>query len=212
MKKGKLVIISGLSGEGKGTAVKSLVEKYEDVIISVSATTRDPRETEKNGVDYFFVTKEKFENMIQNNELLEYAQYVENYYGTPIAFVEEEREKGNNVVLEIEMQGALKVKDIVSDAVMIFILPPSAQALKDRLVNRGTDSPEVIRKRLIRAGEETKFVDMYEHHVINEENKLEKCVGDIRSIIDDIYDNEPDKEFIENIKNDIISLSKDLDI
>lgn len=206
MKKGKLLIISGFSGVGKGTVVKALLSKYDDCVVSVSATTREPREGEQDGIHYFFIKKEEFEQLIQQNKLLEYAQYVDNYYGTPVDFVNDKIQSGTNVILEIEMQGALKVKEKVPEAKLIFILPPTAVTLRDRLVGRGTENAEVIQKRLIRAGEETEFIDNYEYHVINDD--LDKCVQDIRDIIDDNYKAEPEKSFLQNIKKDIIVFSK----
>ena len=206
MKKGKLLIISGFSGVGKGTVVKELLSKYNDCVVSVSATTRNPREGEVDGVHYFFVKKDKFEELIRQDKLLEYARYVDNYYGTPVDFVNEKLSQGINVILEIEMQGALEVKKKVPEANLIFILPPTALTLKERLVGRGSETPEVIEKRLNRAGEETVFIDKYEYHVINDD--LSKCVQDIRDIIDDKYTAEPEHGFVEKIKKEIIVFAK----
>ena len=162
MKKGKLLIISGFSGVGKGTVVKYILDNYSDYKISISATTRSPRDGEVDGTHYHFLTTEKFEDMIKNNQLLEYANYVGNYYGTPRDFVEKNINEGNNVILEIETQGALQVKKMMPEAVMIFVLPPNADTLKERLVGRQTETMEVINKRLSKAAEETGVIDKYD--------------------------------------------------
>ena len=150
--RGILIVVSGFSGAGKGTLMKRLLEKYEErYALSVSATTRQPREGERDGIEYFFKTKEEFEKMIAKEELIEYARYVENYYGTPRAYVEQMLEAGKDVILEIEIQGALKVKKAFPDTLLLFVVPPSAEELKHRLVGRGTESMEVIESRLKRA-------------------------------------------------------------
>lgn len=206
MKKGKLIILSGFSGVGKGTVVKKLIEKYDDFVISVSATTRAPREGEIDGVHYFYKSRDEFEKMIAEEKLLEHAEYVGNYYGTPIDFVNDKREQGINVILEIEMQGALKVKEKVKDALLVFILPPSANELKSRLVGRGTESEEVIEQRLQRASEEVSYIDNYEYYVVNDE--LDDCVETIRNIVDNNFDNKLEESFINNIKKEICVFSK----
>ena len=143
--KGKLVVISGFSGAGKGTLMKALMKEYGDsYALSVSATTRNPRPGEMDGVDYFFVTKDKFEQMIAEDALIEYAQYVGNYYGTPKEYVQQQLDLGKNVILEIEIQGALKIKEKFPDTVLMFVTAPNANELKNRLVGRGTETPEVI--------------------------------------------------------------------
>ena len=149
MKKGALVILSGFSGVGKGTVAKRLVEKY-GYSLSVSATTRQPREGEVDGRDYFFKTEEEFRNLIDYNGFIEYARYVENFYGTPRKFVEDELNAGHNVILEIEVQGAFAIREQYEDALLIFITAPSAGEIKNRLIGRGTESEEVIAKRLSR--------------------------------------------------------------
>jgi guanylate kinase len=147
--KGKLVVISGFSGAGKGTLMKALMKEYGDsYALSVSATTRNPRPGEMDGVDYFFVTKDKFEQMIAEDALIEYAQYVGNYYGTPKEYVQQQLDLGKNVILEIEIQGALKIKEKFPDTVLMFVTAPNANELKNRLVGRGTETPEVIAARL----------------------------------------------------------------
>lgn len=167
--KGKLVVISGFSGAGKGTLMKALMKEYGDsYALSVSATTRKPRPGEMDGVDYFFVTKDKFEQMIAEDALIEYAQYVGNYYGTPKEYVQQQLDLGKNVILEIEIQGALKIKEKFPDTVLMFVTAPNANELKNRLVGRGTETPEVIAARLSRACEESMGMEKYDYLVIND--------------------------------------------
>ena len=150
--RGKLVVISGFSGAGKGTLMKALLAAHPDrYALSVSATTRDPRPGEVDGTDYFFVTDETFDAMIGEDAFLEYARYVSHSYGTPRSYVEENLNLGKNVILEIEIQGACKVKEKIKDAVLLFVTAPDAKTLRDRLVGRGTETPEVIAARLARA-------------------------------------------------------------
>ena len=206
MKKGKLLIISGFSGVGKGTVVKYILDNYSDYKISISATTRSPREGEVDGTHYHVLTTEKFEDMIKNNQLLEYANYVGNYYGTPRDFVEKNINEGNNVILEIETQGALQVKKMMPEAVMIFVLPPNADTLKERLVGRQTETMEVINKRLSKAAEETGVIDKYDYFVINDE--IADCAARINDIV---TDNNPEligSDCVNKIKNDILKFSK----
>ena len=177
---GVLSVISGFSGVGKGTIVKKLVEK-EGYALSVSATSRAPRQGEVHGREYFFLTREEFHSMIENNGLIEWAEYVSNFYGTPREYVEERLAGGEDVILEIEPQGALKVKAQYPEAVLIFIVPPNAKELENRLVGRGTEEVETIKKRLKRAAEETSFIENYEYIVINDD--LEDAVSDIHHII-----------------------------
>ena len=167
--KGKLVVISGFSGAGKGTLMKALMKEYGDsYALSVSATTRNPRPGEMDGVDYFFVTRDKFEQMIAEDALIEYAQYVGNYYGTPKEYVQQQLDLGKNVILEIEIQGALKIKEKFPDTVLMFVTAPDANELKNRLVGRGTETPEVIAARLSRACEASMGMEKYDYLVIND--------------------------------------------
>lgn len=179
-KRGSLLVISGFSGVGKGTAAKRLVEKY-GYSLSVSATTRKPRPGEVNGREYFFKSEDEFKNLIDYNGFIEYARYVDNYYGTPRKFVEEELAAGHNVILEIEVQGAFNIKKQYDDALLIFITAPSAQAIRERLIGRGTESEEVIHKRLERAKEESMDMTKYDYIVINDD--LEECVDRIHAIV-----------------------------
>lgn len=182
MEKGILVVISGFSGSGKGTLMKQLIAEYgEDYALSVSATTRGPRPGETDGKDYFFVTKDAFEKMIDDNELIEYARYVENYYGTPKKYVMEQLSAGKNVILEIEIQGALKIREQFPDTRLLFVTAPSAEELKNRLIGRGTETKEVIDKRLKRAVEESKGIEEYDYLVINDD--LLDCTKRLHGII-----------------------------
>lgn len=178
--KGILTVISGFSGAGKGTVMKKLLEEQE-YSLSISATTRGKREGEEHGREYFFLTREEFESMIERNDLIEWAEYVGNYYGTPKSYVESCLAEGKDVILEIELQGAMKVKEQFPDAVLIFLTPPSAEELEKRLVGRGTETPEVIAQRLKRAGEEAEYMDRYDYLVVNDE--LEACVKQVHEVI-----------------------------
>lgn len=180
--KGILIVLSGFSGSGKGTIMKELMKKYsEQYALSISATTRSPRPGETDGVEYFFKTKEQFEKMIADDELIEYAKYVDNYYGTPKAYVEEQLAAGKDVILEIEIQGALKVKEKFPDTLLMFVTPPSAEELKNRLVGRGTEEMSVIESRLSRAVEEAQGIEAYDYLIVND--KLDACVEEVHSII-----------------------------
>ena len=180
MKKGRLIVVSGFSGAGKGTVIKRLREKY-DYSLSISATTRAPREGEEDGREYYFKTVDEFMSLIDYNGLIEWAQYVDNYYGTPRKFVEEEIAAGKNVILEIEVQGAMNIKSQYPDAILIFISTKDIDTLRERLTNRGTETPEVINKRIARAAEEAKSMESYEYIVINDD--LEECVDTVNSIV-----------------------------
>ena len=164
-KKGLLIVISGFSGVGKGTVVKRLVSDY-GYSLSISATTRAPREGEVDGREYYFKSKEEFKNLIDYNGFIEWAVYVENYYGTPRAFVEKELAAGHNVILEIEVQGAMNIKEQYPDAVLIFLTAPNAEELKQRLIGRGTEEASVVEKRMKRAMEESEDMNQYEYIVM----------------------------------------------
>ena len=203
MSKGKLIVISGFSGAGKGTVMKDLV-KSDNYALSVSATTRDPRQGEVEGESYFFKTKEQFEEMIKADALVEYACYVGNYYGTPKDFVEEKMAEGKDVLLEIEIQGALKIKEKYPDAVLIFITTKDAKTLKERLTGRGTETEEVINQRLARAAEEAEGVEAYDYIVIND--ILEDCVKTVDRIIKSEHNRTSEKlSTIQDIRMNLVS-------
>ena len=180
MNKGKLIVVSGFSGAGKGTVIKRLVEKY-DYSLSISATTRQPREGETDGKEYYFKTVDEFMSLIDYNGLIEWAQYVDNYYGTPRKFVEDEIAAGKNVILEIEVQGAMNVKAQYPNAILIFITTKDIDTLYNRLVSRGSETKDVIAKRMARATEEATSMENYEFIVINDD--LEECVDAVNSIV-----------------------------
>lgn len=215
--KGVIVVISGFSGAGKGTIVGRLMEKYNDKYsLSISATTRNPRPGEEHGKHYFFISKEEFENMIENEQLVEYAQYVGNYYGTPKEYVETKLNAGQNVILEIEIQGALKIKKKFPDTKLLFVTAPSAEILKERLIGRGTETLDVVNARLSRAYEESLGVEEYDYLVVND--VLDEAVDLINNII--TAENTGNKDavsehtitsnldFINNMRNELLSFSK----
>lgn len=206
-RKGILVVVSGFSGAGKGTLMKRLMETYDNYALSISMTTRAPREGETDGREYFFVTKDDFEDKISQDGLVEYACYCGNYYGTPREYVETQLAMGKDVILEIEIQGALKIKEKFPTALLLFVMPPSAKELKKRLVGRGTETAEVIEKRLARAGEEAEGIENYDYIVINDD--LDICTKELHSIINAAH-NAParNEEFIENMRQELKVLVK----
>ncbi len=179
--KGILIVVSGFSGAGKGTLMKKLLETYDNYALSVSATTRAPRQGETHGKEYFFKSVEEFEKMIAQDELIEYAKYVDNYYGTPESYVTSQLEAGRDVILEIEIQGALKVKEKYPDALLLFVTPPSAEELKARLIGRGTESMEVIEARMKRAIEEAQYMDSYDYLIVNDD--IDTCMEEMHQVI-----------------------------
>ena len=178
---GVLAVVSGFSGAGKGTLMKALLEKYDNYALSISATTRKPREGEVHGREYFFMSTDEFEALIANDQLIEHAKYVSNYYGTPRSYVEEKMAEGKDVILEIEIQGALKVKEKFPDTLLIFVVPPSAEELKKRLIGRGTETMEVIEQRMNRATEEAEAMDAYDYILVNDD--LNKAVESLHNLI-----------------------------
>lgn len=202
MKRGLLIIVSGFSGAGKGAIVRGLISKYDKYALSVSATTRNPRNGEQNGKDYFFITKEDFETKISNEDFLEYAKYVDNYYGTPKDYVDSMRDSGKDVILEIEMQGAMKVKSIIPDAVTVFVTTKDADTLYKRLSGRGTETPEQVEKRLIRAAEETEYMSQYDYLLVND--NLSEAIDNLNAIVRcEHCKSKFNKEFISSIKEDL---------
>lgn len=181
MAEGFLLVLSGPSGAGKGTVSTALMQESEDIIFSISLTTRKPRPTEIDGENYFFVDEDEFKRMIEDDELLEYAKVHNNYYATPKKFVFEQIEKGEIVLLEIDVQGALQIKKKYKNAIFIFLLPPNMDELKNRIVKRGTEKPEDIDTRFNNAFKELDFVGEYDYFVVN--NTVEQAVEDIKNII-----------------------------
>lgn len=178
---GILAVVSGFSGAGKGTLMKELLRRYDNYALSISATTRQPRAGEADGREYFFVSEEEFRKMIEEDRLVEYAQYVNHYYGTPKDYVVQQMARGKDVILEIEIQGALKVKKRFPDALLLFVTPPSAQELLRRLVGRGTETIEVINARLKRAAEEASGMEAYDYLLINDQ--IDRCVEEMHRLI-----------------------------
>ena len=205
--KGILVVVSGFSGAGKGTLIKRLMEKYDNYALSISATTRAPRPGEEHGREYFFHTKREFEELILQDALIEYAQYVENYYGTPKAYVEKQLNAGKDVILEIEIQGAMKIKEKIPEAVLIFVTPPSVDELRRRLEGRGTETQKVIESRLSRAAEEAEGMEDYDYLLVNDD--LEECVNELHRIISsERCKTQRNTEFINRIQEESRGLMK----
>ena len=201
-KEGILIVVSGFSGAGKGTIMKALLERYDNYALSISATTRNPRPGEEEGKAYFFKTTEEFEKMIAKDDLIEYAMYVGNYYGTPKAYVEEQLRAGKDVILEIEIQGALKVKEKFPNTLLLFVTPPSAEELRKRLEGRGTETQEVIDGRMKRAIEEAEYMDQYDYLVVNDE--VDVCVEEMHHLIQGEHERcFRNQTFIEHMKREL---------
>ena len=205
-KKGILAVVSGFSGAGKGTLMKALLKQYqEQYALCISATTRKPREGEEHGREYFFLTVEEFQNMIAEDALIEHACYVGNYYGTPRSYVEEQMAAGRDVILEIEIQGALEVKKKFPDTLLLFVTPPSATVLEERLRGRGTETEEVIQDRLKRASEEAMYMEQYDYILVND--TLETCVEQMHQLIQSQHEKVSENlEFIEKMKTELKQL------
>lgn len=205
--KGILVVVSGFSGAGKGTVMKELVNRYDNYALSVSMTTRKMRPGETEGVSYFFVDHKAFEQTIQQDGLIEYAEYCGNYYGTPKKWVQEQLDGGKDVILEIEMQGALKVKEKFPESLLLFVMPPSAEELMRRLTARGTETKEVILRRMERAVQESEGIENYDYIVMND--RLEDCVAQMHAMIGMAHSRPNQKrEFIANMRKELGSLVK----
>ncbi|WP_333652750.1 guanylate kinase [Lacrimispora sp.] len=199
---GMLIVVSGFSGAGKGTLMKELLKRYDNYALSISATTRKPREGEADGREYFFVTEEHFKEMIETDALIEYARYVNHYYGTPKEYVSNQMKMGKDVILEIEIQGALKVKEHFPEAILIFVMPPNAEELKRRLIGRGTESMEVINARLSRAAEEAEGMEKYDYILIN--NQVCTCVEEMHTMIQVQHNRASNNtEFLSHIREEL---------
>lgn len=206
-KEGILVVISGFSGAGKGTLVKRLISDYDNYALSISMTTRNPRPGDVDGKDYFFVKREDFLKTIEEEGLLEYAEYCGNFYGTPRRYVEEQLADGKDVILEIEVQGALQIKEKFPQTLLLFVTPPSAKVLEERLRGRQTETEDVIRKRMQRAGEEAQSMNLYDYIIINDD--LNDCVNYTHNVIESAHST-PERVFnlIENLKEELECFSE----
>ncbi len=201
--RGILTVVSGFSGAGKGTVMKRLMEKYSGYALSVSVTTRAPRENEEEGIHYFFRSREEFQQLIREDALIEFAEYQGNYYGTPRRYVEDCLSEGKDVILEIEMQGAEKVRAKYPDAVLIFVTPENFDQLRKRLVNRGTETAEQIAGRLKRAAEESVYMKDYDYIAVNMDGAVEECVDRIHDILQCEHTRiSRNSEFIERIREE----------
>ncbi len=199
---GLLIVMSGFSGAGKGTLLKRLLNDYDNFAFSVSMTTRAKREGEVDGKDYFFVTKEKFEQTIKEDGFVEYARYCDNYYGTPAKYVTEQLKAGKNVILDIEVQGAIQIKQKYPDALLVFVTPPSIEVLLKRLRARGTETEEVIMKRIERAKEESRLMEMYEYIILNDD--LDTAVKQYAEIVESAkYASKRRSDLIEAMKSEL---------
>lgn len=206
-KKGILVVVSGFAGSGKGTVMKELLSRYDNYSLSISATTRTPRPGETNGKEYFFKSRDEFEEMIDRGEFIEFAKYVNNYYGTPQKYVKEQLDLGKDVILEIEIQGALQIKSKYPDTLLLFLTPPDVDTLKKRLVDRGTEDIDTIHARLRRACEEVEFVDKYDYILVNME--IDECVSKVHSIIQNEHHRTfRNSEFLEDIRKEFELFAK----
>ncbi len=206
-RQGILIVVSGFSGAGKGTIMRELMRRYGQYALSVSATTRAPRTGETEGKDYFFKTREAFEQMIRDGELIEYACYVNHYYGTPKTYVEEMLAQGRDVILEIEIQGARKIRQQFPEAVLLFVTTKGAQTLRERLAGRGTETPEAIAQRLERAVQESEGIEEYDYLVVNDE--LETCVEEIHAVIESEHRRiRYHMELVNKVREELRSFSK----
>ncbi len=201
--RGILIVVSGFSGAGKGTITREIIGRSDNYALSISATTRAPRDGEQEGVHYFYKTKEEFERMIADNELLEYAVYQGNYYGTPKAYVLQQLAEGRDVILEIEVQGGDKIKAQVPDCVRIFVTPPTAEELRKRLMGRGTETPAQVLGRMKRAVEEAPYMPLYDHILINDQ--LDKAIEAFERIVQSEH---MKQTFIGEITDELIEIVK----
>ncbi len=202
---GLLIVMSGFSGAGKGTLLKSVMSQYDNYVFSVSMTTRSPREGEVDGKDYFFVDRQTFEKTIEEDGLVEHAEYCGNYYGTPKAYIERKLKEGMNVILDIEVMGATQIKKKFPNALMIYVVPPSIEILRERLSKRGSETKEVIDKRLLKAKEECEYISDYEYIIVNDD--LEEAKKKFINIVDTarqaVFRN---NDFINELKQELESV------
>ena len=205
---GILVVISGFSGVGKGTLINLLLQQYDRYALSISATTRKPRPGEENGKAYFFISRDEFEERIKGGRLIEYAEYCGNYYGTPRDYVEEQLKSGRDVILEIEVQGAMKIRGMFPDALLVFIMPPDAQTLVNRLYGRGSEEKEAIRARLERAVKESEGIEAYDDIIVNDD--LDIAVRQLHHLIQSQHALiGRNREFIENTQKEIRRVTRE---
>jgi guanylate kinase len=206
--KGMVIVLSGFSGAGKGTIMKHLLAAYPgEYALSISATTRSPRPGEVDGREYFFKTREQFEDMIRNHELLEYASFNQNYYGTPKDYVEKLLDEGKDVILEIEVQGALQIRKIFPQALLLFVTPPSGDILKERLLGRGTEDIDVVMQRLSIASRESLLMEQYDYIIINDD--IEQAVSGVHSLIESEHERVlRNTSFIRKIQKELAQFSK----
>ncbi len=201
-RKGILVVVSGFSGVGKGTLVKELMTRSDRYALSISATTRQPRQGEQDGREYFFRTREEFEGLIAQERLIEYAEYCGNYYGTPRDYVEEQLEQGRDVILEIEIQGALRVKETYPEALMVFVMPPDVETLTERLRGRGSETEETVQARLKQAVWESGYVEAYDYILINDD--LQRSADELRALIETQHNKtERNMDFTNQIRREL---------
>ena len=201
MRRGIRLIISGFAGVGKGTVIKELMRQHDGYVLSVSATTRQPRNYEEHGREYFFLSKDEFDRMVQEDAFLEYAHYTSESYGTPKRFVEEQMDQGKDVILEIEVQGARQVREKYPDTPMIFIVPPSMEELKRRLIGRGTETPDKIAKRLARAREEAAAIEEYDYILVNDEAAA--CAERLHGLVQSIrLESGRNRELVEELRRE----------
>ncbi len=205
--RGLLIVVSGFAGAGKGTLMKNLIKSHEGYALSISATTRNPRPGEEDGREYFFISKEEFEKKISEDGLIEHACYCDNYYGTPRDYVEKMLDEGKNVLLEIEIQGAMQIKKKYPSSVLFFVMTPSARELKDRLVGRGTETPEVVAKRMNRAVQEAEGIEGYDFILVNDD--VDACTERLHNMIMAArYAPERNEEFLNTFRKELAQVAK----
>lgn len=207
---GKLLVISGLSAAGKGTIASELIKRFDNYVLSISATTREKRGNEIEGINYFFVSKDEFADMIKKDEFLEYAEYVGNFYGTPKKYVEDKINNGINVILEIEMQGALKVKKIYDRAILVFFLPKDAKTQKERLINRNRETDKQIEMRIRQTLVDAEYAKYYDYVLVNED--IEDSIRDMQDIVNGCYDKNKNKDAIKKLEKIVSDIKEERNV